>query len=89
MIEKDHRVRLSNEKATTAQQLSAAEKLAWHLRSRAAQKITISSLRLGKVWLSGRYYYGCDQKCTVIKMVPGYPIRVKSYPVCKHIKTAG
>ncbi len=51
IIEADLRATLSDEKLAIAQKLAAAEKLAWYLRSEAGQKVTISSLRLGNVWL--------------------------------------
>ncbi len=51
IIEKDLRATLADEKASHADKLAAAEKLAWWQRSREGAKIRVSSLRLGKTWL--------------------------------------
>lgn len=51
IIEKQLRDTLSSKTASRANLLAASQKLAWYQRSVAGQKVNISSLRLGKVWL--------------------------------------
>ncbi|MFT3702094.1 MAG: hypothetical protein QM802_06980 [Agriterribacter sp.] len=42
---------LSSKTASKADLLAAAEKLAWYQRSKAGQKVNVSSLKLGNIWL--------------------------------------
>jgi len=51
IVEEKLKYTLSDEKATRAEKMSAAEKLAWYQRWKEGVKINVSSLRLGKVWL--------------------------------------
>ena len=51
IVEAELRATLSNEKAAPFIKVAAAEKLAWYQRSVADQKVNISALRLGRVWL--------------------------------------
>jgi hypothetical protein len=51
ILEAELRATLSDEKKSAAEKVAAAEKLAWYQRSVAGQKVNISALRLGKVWL--------------------------------------
>ena len=80
IIEADLRATLSQEKSTIAQKLAAAEKLAWYLRSDAGQKIAVSALRLGKVWLlnlPGELFV--EYQMAAQKMKPGEQVCTAAY----------
>ncbi|MBX3253200.1 MAG: hypothetical protein KF862_03575 [Chitinophagaceae bacterium] len=51
IVEQQLRDTLASKTASRPDLLAASEKLAWYQRSVAGQKVNISSLRLGKVWL--------------------------------------
>lgn len=80
IVEKELRNTLSNEKASASDKLAAAEKLAWYQRSKAGQKVNVSSLRLGKIWLlnvPGELFV--EYQLAAQKMRPGEQVCTAAY----------
>jgi len=71
---------MSDEKASYAQKISAAEKLAWYRRWKAGAKINVSAVRLGKVWLlnlPGELFV--EYQLAAQKMKPGEEVCTAAY----------
>jgi len=71
---------MSDEKASYAQKISAAEKLAWYRRWKAGAKINVSAVRLGKVWilnLPGELFV--EYQLAAQQMKPGEEVCTAAY----------
>ena len=80
IVEKKLRAILSDEKSSKAEKMAAAEKLAWYQRSKQGAKITVSALRLGKVWLlnvPGELFV--EYQLAAQKMKPGGEVCTAAY----------
>ncbi|MCC6287997.1 MAG: hypothetical protein IT249_08935 [Chitinophagaceae bacterium] len=80
IVEKTMRDTLASTTASHADKMAAAEKLAWYKRSVAGQKVNISSLRLGKIWLlnlPGELFV--EYQLAAQKMRPGEQVCTAAY----------
>lgn len=80
LIETKMRETLQSSTASHPQKMAAAEKLAWYQRSVAGQKVNISSLRLGKIWLlnlPGELFV--EYQLAAQKMKPGKQVCTAAY----------
>ncbi|MFT3751129.1 MAG: hypothetical protein QM768_22650 [Agriterribacter sp.] len=80
IIEQKMRDTLASATASHADKMAAAEKLAWYKRSVAGQKVNISSLKLGKIWLlnlPGELFV--EYQLAAQKMRPGEQVCTAAY----------
>jgi hypothetical protein len=80
IVEEKLRATLSDNNASRAEKISAAEKLAWYIRSKQGVSINISSVRLGMVWLlnlPGELFV--EYQLAAQKMKPGEEVCTAAY----------
>lgn len=80
IVEKKMRATLSSATASKPDKMAAAEKLAWYERSVAGQKVNVSSLRLGNIWLlnlPGELFV--EYQLAAQKMKPGEEVCTAAY----------